>query len=305
MKKLILILISLLLVNNTFAFTGESLNFSQSNKNKVEYQSTAVSHFLIKDIRQDPSPANPGTYLDLYFRIDNIGGDIAQPRFELLLPSQFSLDKTTITQDYPPLLAGDKITLHYKVQANKDAVPGEYEIEFRAYSEKGIYYPYFFNIKVDDVTSDFDLALQDVTKDGAAIAISNIGKNTANAITISLDNQEDFDLLGTSRYIIGNLNAGDYTIVNTLLKPKNTNQELKLKVQIDYTDIVGTRRTATKQINVMMTQQVKKGFTELENLVLTSNQPKQQGNSRVFLYTSIILLTIIIVLVLRYKRRKE
>ena len=191
------------------------------------------------------------------------------------------------------------------VQEDKDAVLGEYQVEFRAYDNPNLYASYFFNVKIDDVTSNFDVAFQDVNKDGVSIAVSNTGKNTANAITVKLDNQKDFDLLGISNYIIGNLNAGDYTIISTLVKPKDSNNEnLDLTLDIDYTDIVGNRRTVHKDIPVAMTYQVKKGFTDLTDAVIINPNLNKNSGSKFYMYTTIILVLVIIGMVF-YRRRKN
>lgn len=303
MKKIILLLMVFFVIGNVFAETN--LNFSQESKEKVEFASGTSAHFIIKDIRQDPFPANPGSSLDLYFRIENLGGSLGSPKFDLILTYPFSLDPSSNIGAFPALEAGDKLTLHYKVNVDKDAVPGDYEINFIANAGSGAYFPYFFNVKVDDVTTDFDVALQDVTKDGASIAISNIGKNTANAITINFNNQEDFDLLGTPSYIIGNLNSGDYTIVSAFIKPKENNKELKLKLNIDYTDIIGTRRTIHKEIPVLMTTQTEKGFNELTSFVIYNGEENKNSSPNIFMYISLILVAVIIGLIIYFRKKNE
>ncbi len=307
MNKLVVFLMGLLLlVNGASAFTGSNLTFSQQNDNSVNFERNSASHFVIKDIRQDPFPANPGSYLDLYLRVENTGGNIDNPKFELRLSSPLSLDSINNVEQFPALGSGDKLTLHYKINIDKDAFPGEYDLEFRAYGSENLYYPYFFKIKVDDVTTDFDVALQDVTKDGVAIAISNIGKNNANAITVRLDNQQDFELLGIPSYIIGNLNSGDYTIINTLLKPKDNTGNKVLKLSIDYTDIIGTRRTLEKEIPIFMTVQTKKGFEDLTASVVSNGQEqKNQGSSKLFMYASLILAAALIGVVIRNRRKNK
>ncbi len=308
MKKLIVILfLCLMLAGSVFA-AGTGLNFSQDTKDKVNFVSTTSSHFRITALRQDPYPANPGTYTDLYIRVENSGGNVPEPKFSLILPSVLSIDKaSSSSQDgYPAIQGGDLLTLHYKLNVNKDAVPGEYQIEFRAYDNPNLYSSYFFNVKIDDVTANFDVAFQDVTKDGIAIAVSNTGKNTASAITIKLGNQEDFELLGTSDSIIGNLNAGDYTIISTFVRPKDPNKEnLNLKLQIDYTDVVGNRRTLNKNIPVSMTYQVKKGFTDLVNAVIVDPNLKKSSGSKFFVYTILILIIAILAIIFYYRRKNK
>ncbi len=306
MKKIIIfILLSLMLVSSAFAQT--SLNFTQEKKDNLESNKEAISNFRMKDIRQDPFPANPGELIDVYMAIDNIGGDVINPRFEFNLKYPFSLDPSIDNSNFPTLKSGEKLTLHYKLKIDKNAIPGNYEVEFRAYTDNGIYYPYFFSIKIDDVTSNFDVAMQQVSKEGLSIAISNIGKNSANSITVKIPEQESFELIGSPSYIVGNLNSGDYTLLNVLVKPKlnyEDNQEKILNLQIDYTDTIGNRRTINKEIPIIMTQQIKKGFSDLTGYTTKIDTSEQINNNyKVFIYTSLILAVILIAVIIYYKRK--
>ena len=99
MKKIIIfILLSLMLVSSAFAQT--SLNFTQEKKDNLESNKEAISNFRMKDIRQDPFPANPGELMDVYMAIDNIGGDITNPRFEFNLKYPFSVDPSTPNNNF-------------------------------------------------------------------------------------------------------------------------------------------------------------------------------------------------------------
>lgn len=308
-KRVITIVFIFLLFVNLVTSAGETLNFTQKSKEAVAYRSDSVSHFKIKDIRQDPFPSNPGEYTDIYIKIDNTGGDLANPNFDLVLKYPFSLDPSSDNStDLPGISAGEKITFHYRLRVDKNALPGDYEIEFKAFGGADTYYVYYFNIKVDDVTSSFDIALQEVSKDGVSLALSNTGKNTANSITVRIDKQEDFDLLGPSSYIIGNLNAGDYTIVSVQVAPKNIDavSQFNLKVQIDYTDTIGNRRTVNKELPVVMSQQIKNGFKELKDFALYgANKTESTGISRIYFYVVIAIAFVLIVISFYRKKRYE
>ena len=305
MKKILLILfVGLILVGSVFA--TEQLNFTRIDQNYVAATSDSLSNLRIKDIRQDPFPANPGENLDLYMSADNIGGDIMNPRFELNLKYPFGLDAASDKGNFPRIVSGEKITIHYKLRIDKDAAPGDYQVEFRAYTSPDKYYPYFFNIHVDDVTSNFDSVVQDVTKDGVSLAISNTGKNVANSITVKIPEQQDFAILGAPSYIIGNLNSGDYTLLTTLLKPKkqiNEGDLLNLNLIIEYTDTIGNRRSVAKELPITITPQIKNGFGDLAgNLVSLSGprKPVSAGPSLVT-YGTWLLILILIGLVIYYR----
>ncbi|MFH1211268.1 MAG: hypothetical protein V1645_05145, partial [archaeon] len=107
-------------------------------------------------------------------------------------------------------------------------------------------------VTVVESQTSFDVVLQEITTEGVFIAIANIGKNPANAITVSIPEQENFKTDLTSAAIVGNLESGDYTITSFKVSPtqRGATGKQDLSVQIDYTDPFGTRRTAIKQVSV-------------------------------------------------------
>ena len=199
------------------------------------------------------------------------------------------------------------LELHYKVRIDQRALPGNYEVEFKAYADDGVFYPYYFDIMLEDVTTDFDVAMQNVNEQGVSIALSNIGKNNAKSITLRFDNQEDFEILGASSQIIGNLNEGDYTIVSILLNPKDQeSNELNVKLQIDYTDIIGNRRYVLKTIPVIMNQQTKKGFNDLTAFVVYgANGNNAENGSNFFAYLSLVFAVAIVGILIYFKKKKN
>ena len=306
MKKiLILFLITLFIMPVILADTSQELEFTRKAEDSLnDVRTQSIANFRVQTIRQDPFPANPGEFVDIYFNVDNFGGTITTPRFDLLLPYPLSLEPVQQNVELATISPGEKITLAYRIKIDSQGLPGDYESEFRAYSETGSYYPFFLNIKVDNVLADFDVAIQEVNKEGVSIAIANIGKHPANSITINLEDQEDFELLSYPSYIIGNLNNGDYTILNTAFIPNKEEQNLKFKVKIDYTDIIGNRRTTTKEIPVILTHQVKDGFEDLESLVFNGVDPDlEKGNSSFGIIVIFILIVAIVSLIVYFRRK--
>jgi hypothetical protein len=307
MNKIIFYFVAIIIcVNTVFAF--ENLNFSSESMDAL-YSTGTEAHFRIREIRQDPFPANPGESVDVYLKIDNIGATIIGPKFDFNLEYPFTLNPSSfdVGKGYSVLDSSDRLTLKYKLDIDKNAKPGDYEVEFRAYYDNKDYYPYFFKINVADVTTNFDLALQDVTKDGVSVAIANTGKNTASSITVSLNDQSDFTLVGPSSYIIGNLNMGDYTLVNLFIVPSkefDVGSNLNLNVKVAYTDIQGHRREVEKIIPVVMSYKVDKGFEDLDNNIYGKNS-SANGGPGFFFYTTLLLMLIIVVIIVYFKRRNR
>jgi hypothetical protein len=306
MKKVILLLLILCLsVGSVFAL--QDLNITSESEDAIEAIGNNA-HFRVTEVRQDPFPANPGESVDIYMKIENVGASILGPRFEFNLNYPFELNPVSnlVGKQYSSLDQGDKLTLKYKLNIDGVAKAGDYEVEFRSYSDRNHYFPYFFKISVDQIDTDFEMALQEVTKDGVSLALANTGKNTANSITVSLEDQEDFIVVGPTSYIVGNLNMGDYTLLNIFVEPANkveVGDKLSLKVKISYTDEEGNRREVEKVLPVIMSYKINQGFVDLDNEVYGKNKQTSTGPSFFFYTTIIIALAWIIVAV--YKRRKD
>lgn len=306
MKIVSILLVMLLTASSVFA--AADLNVTRQGEDQdVVRRDEALANLRVTNIRQDPFPVNPGEYVTLYFKVENTGGDVQSPHFELVLPYPLSVypEEDRIVR-FPVIESGERLSFSMRVKVDEQGLPGDYEGEMRAYISQNNFYPYFFDINVEDVTADFDLAVQDVLREGISVAIANTGKNNANSITIDFSDQQDFNLLGTSSYIIGNLDTGDYTLVNLLAVPEDENdKELLLRAKISYTDILGNRRMMMKTIPIAVTPKVGEGFTELTGYATTSDEEEEQGSFNIFLYTTLILALALVIIVIRQRRKRK
>lgn len=307
MKRIIGLLILIMLISVVGVYAETTLDFSSSSSEEIRGLDEAYPNLHVTEIRQDPYPATPGSFVDLYLTVDSIGGEILDPRFEFVMEYPFTLEPSfDALTDLPVLSSKDKLTLHYRIAVDELAVQGDYEIEVRAFVEGNNYYPYFFDMRISNVVTDFDMALQEVDDSGVSLAMSNIGGNTAYSITVRLEESEGFQLIGPSSYIIGNLNMGDYTIVNVLVNPTNItglNEEKLLSVFVDYTDTQGHRRTLEKQIPIIMTYQVKKGFESLQQSVFFGQDGKTPKGGTGYLVLCVVLLIILASTVVYYRKK--
>lgn len=232
-----------------------------------------MSYLQFTLVNQNPSSADPGGYVDLLFKIENWGTESAENvTFELLPTYPFSLDPGVSTVNnigtINSLQRGDDAYLiRYKLKVDKDALNGNNEIKLK-YSDGGgsSYSIVTFNVSVSNPRTDFDIVVQDST----TLAIANIGSNTAYSVVVKIPQQENFRVTGTSASIIGNLNAGDYTLatfqmvsttsianvsnISRRMPPTgafnvSTSRGKNLTVEISYTDLLGIRRTVQKEVS--------------------------------------------------------
>jgi hypothetical protein len=293
MKKiLILATLFILLAIPALASAGTEIEFTQESKDEKDFLAGAAPKFNIQQIRQDPFPANPGELVEIYLRLENNGGEIWSPSFIMNLEHPFKLDLSSpSTKDYISLEAGERITLKYKIKVDASAAPDDYEVNFHIQAPNQFSYDYFFNLEVDDVTSKFDVAIDEISEEGVSVALSNTGKNTANSITVRIPEQESFEVLGLPSNIIGNLNSGDYTILTTQIAPRAEGETLTLFMEIDYTDTIGNRRTETREVAIPMTTQTVKGFNALENYIETGRKASDEGEGTSgWFYVTVIII---------------
>jgi hypothetical protein len=202
----------------------------------------------VSSIKYEPYPANPGEYFNIWIKA--YVGSSKYAKFELVESFPFSLDNSEDAVKVYENINGD-ILLHYKVRVDKDAVEGINELELKISSNKysDLSVTTTFEIYISNAQTDFDLVVQDSTSSEMSIAIANIGKNTANSMIVRIPEQEDYVTTGTNGQMVGNLDAGDYTIVSFSLTSTTRNAE-DLEVQIDYTDNIGERRSVIKEISL-------------------------------------------------------
>jgi len=235
-------------------------------------------------VSQDPYPAEPNSYVNLLFKLENWGTVKAQNVFFELVPEYpFSLDPGANAKIEIGTINGlqtdtNALLLRYKVKVDKDAVEGDNEIGIKyGFGDGSTFYVKAFNVTVSNPQTDFDVVMQGTTSGSTTLAIANIGSNTAYSVIVTIPNQPSFTVQGVSSSIVGNLNAGDYTLASFQIASTTSafNQSTagraafnrsafqesnilnrsapalgNLLVQISYTDALGIRRTIQKEVNV-------------------------------------------------------
>ena len=269
----------------------------------------------IKLVNQDPNPAVPGSYVKLLFEVSgltnvNCHGMAVQLKTEY----PFSLDPNDKpiqsiagnlnTQDYKTTW-----NIPYKVRVADDALEGDYDLKLLYHMGESENFEtnsvqQEFNLTVVDAQTDFATVVQESSAGQVSIGVVNTGKNTANSVIVSLPPQETFRVSGTSQQIVGNLAAGDYTLVSFSVASRTSRNVTRtdsgmmgttmmgeskpLKIQIDYTDGIGKRRSVLKEVDFSLT------MNGNATRVFTQNaSTSTSGSSRwVYLIGVIVLLIV-------------
>lgn len=206
---------------------------------------------------QDPYPSIPGEYTKLVFKVTGLENPACgRVTFELVESFPISLDpgasaKTelrsgTFLRDYPSFAL-----VPYRIRISNDALDGDQLISARlSVSPSGSesVEQKDFTLNVQDVRTDFEVSVKDYTADTKTVVfeILNIGKYSAEALTVEIPKQDGIDVKGTNRNIVGSLDSNEDTTFNFEAVP--VDDAGNITIRIIYTDDIGTRRTIDKNI---------------------------------------------------------
>ncbi|MFH0897755.1 MAG: hypothetical protein V1850_06905 [Candidatus Bathyarchaeota archaeon] len=270
---------------------------------------TGIPYLRAVMVNQDPSTADPGAYVNVLFKIENIGTNGALNTTLTLIPEYpLSLDPgvspTVSLGTISGLQTGNNAYLvRYKLKVDENAVNGENEIKLKySMGDGSVYNLAKFNITVSNPRTDFDV----VAQDASTIAIANVGANSASSVIVRIPDQQNFRTNGTSASIIGNLNAGDYTLASFQIlssrTPNSTNVSpaaSNLTVEISYTDTLGIRRTVEKSVPF--------GFSNIASTgrTLQRSQTSVVSNGLEYIIIGVVGIVVVVALIkIRSRKRK-
>ena len=222
--------------------------------NTTNYTASSSNGMSVTMLKYTPYPANPGEYIDIWIQAQFYGTSSPLNTTFVLKPTfPFSLDPNESAVKSFGKIGTGTVVLHYKVRIDKDAIAGDNELDLGYSSGGGMDNAFLItplNIQIQNAQTDFDLVVQDSSSSGTSIGIANIGENTANSLIAKIPEQPNFRVTGTTNgQILGNLNAGDYTLATfqvTQTNPRNNT----LEIELDYTDAIGIRRTIIKDVTI-------------------------------------------------------
>jgi len=205
-------------------------------------------------IEQDPYPATPGESVKLLFQVRGVENsnckDVVfsiEPEYPFsLIPGQektITIKGGTYTQDFNSFLM-----IPYELKIDKDALEGNNKINIR-YSQDKTKLNFIeskFDVNIRDVKTDFEIFIKDydATQRKINFEILNIGKNDVEALTIEIPKQENIDVKGANKNIVGLLDSKDFTTASFEAIPSNG----KIELIIHYIDIINERRTISKTV---------------------------------------------------------
>jgi hypothetical protein len=289
-------------------------------------------------VNQDPYPADPGDYVNLLLKLENSGSqDANNVTVQLITAYPFSLDPGISPTNSLGIVKGlgDEMQyqLKYRLKVDNNAVNGDNEIKLK-YSFTDINGNFVdairtFNITVSNPRTDFGVVVQDSTAGTTTFAIANIGSNNAYSVIATIPPQSNFRTTGVSSSVIGNLNAGDYTLasfqvssnaVGNATRPENFSmgrgagnftgnftmaENGNLIFDISYTDTLGIRRTVEKEVVMNLNSTFGNGGVTFRTTQGTSSRGISSGMIYMIIgIVGIVAIVLFFVLRKRIKRKK-
>jgi hypothetical protein len=153
--------------------------------------------------RYDPFPAEPGKYMTLWIKVQNIGHVSARNvTLELLDTYPFSLDASEErVRTYGEVLVTEPILAEYRVRVDSDALDGRNPIDLKIGMEGREFFIRSFDITVESKAVDFAIGslvseperLQSDTENNKlTLGIQNIGESTAKLVRAELELPDGF-----------------------------------------------------------------------------------------------------------------
>ena len=210
-------------------------------------------------INQDPYPAVPGDYVKLVFQLEGLENtNCGQVTFKLLETYPLIFDPETnpvisVTAGTFTRKFSSSLLAPYRVRIDENALDGEnpIEVEFsydstsvvatgRATKTKQ------FDLIVEDVKADFEITIKNYNPSTniLTLEILNIGESDIEALTLEISDQENINVKGSFRNIVGDLDSNDYTTADFEAIPSNG----EIRINILYTDSINVRRNLEKTI---------------------------------------------------------
>lgn len=210
----------------------------------------AACDLSVSLLNQDPYPAVPGDYVKIVFQVKGLDnpecGDVT---FNLLQDYPLVFDpteKSTRTfqkvdyiKDYE-----SNLLIPYKVRIDENALDGTNPIEVSIQNRANPPISETFDLEVKDVRADFEVYVKNYNYQTheLELEILNIAKSDVEALSVEILKQENIEVKGPNRIIVGDLDSNEYTTADFEATPS----EGEIKLLLTYSDTINTRRTIEK-----------------------------------------------------------
>ncbi len=297
MKKIFVPLFLILIIATASAATTVK---TPTTKNYLSV--TESPNLIIKSTNYDPSPAEPGKYVDVWIVVQNLGNKKIQRSWLKIKPEYpFSLNPgETGIEEVALIPAGREELMEYRLRVDDQAIEGTYdfdvvlcetptcEIELRKTS---------IDIAVRtggkpklEIGLESSTVFLPETLGEITISAVNKGKLGIKFLTIEVMDSEEYELISPARVYLGELDSDDFETEDFRVYTHSSTGIINVPVKVEYSDENFKEYTSIENIEF-------KVFSEKDakNIGLVST--KKTG--KYFALAAIILLAFL------YRRRKK
>lgn len=214
--------------------------------------SAAICDLQVSMINQDPYPAIPGDYVKVVFQIDGIQNtECGTVTFEVKEDFPFSLDPNT--ENPIKIKSGTYASQYssfylapYQIRIDENALQGNNPIEVGFYSSYAAEELKEFNIYIEDSHADFEIHVKnyDYLTRTLTFEILNIEDVDVEALTVEIPKQENIQVKGANKKVIGDLDSNEYTTADF----EAIVEDGEINLTIFYTDSINVRREIQKTV---------------------------------------------------------
>jgi len=287
-KKFVLVigLLFLILLLPRVSALYSSLSANDAEHYQIDSAYIDVSSDLTKEdgsnlaLNQNPDPAYPGDYVELRFKVQNLGEEVAEGvKFEIMIDFPFYLDAAnSAVQELGDLTPGhrgqDAHILFYKLRVDENAVEGDNEVRLKYYSTQTGWIslkPFIVRIETNDTMvvvnevlinpavqagKPFDLIIK--IKNLADSTVKNIKANLELLRPLSSSTTASYEDLPFSPYDSSNeqfielLQGGETgeAIFKLIPDTDAESKPYKLLLTLSYSNAVGTTFEDTHTIGI-------------------------------------------------------
>jgi hypothetical protein len=248
-------------------------------------------------LNQDPYPAVPGDYAKLVFQVEGVSstacGDVS---IELVEKYPITIDPSTPKRinikagTYTGTNYESFVMAPYKVRVDESALDGDTPVELIIEREGGTE-SYEFNINIEDTRADFEVHIKDynyATRE-LTLEILNIGDPDIQALTVEIPKQDNIDVKGANRVVVGDLDSNEYTTADF----EAVMYDGEITLNLYYSDAINARRTVVEQIN-------------FDSSYFIDRVADQKTTSKwTYVFWGVVVLVIIYLIYGRFKKKKN
>ena len=221
-----------------------------------------ASKLSVVSTRYDPFPAEPGSYVNVWIKVQNLGAKPIDNVMFILHPEYpFSIDPNeNASRFYGTIQGMQEILMKFKLRVDENAVEGDNNLELWYMSNNELLGKLTFGLNV--YTSDANIVVQNIKTSqfspgqtgNISIKIKNVADSPLKCVAFNLSLNDSFAILnGSNEYYVGKMKSGEEKTINfkLLMSPNSDLSVYNTLFTISYKDMLGNNFTKHGKISIV------------------------------------------------------